>query len=82
MISKLFVITAAHCLFDKKISFNAYDIKVLIGHTSVVDTGSAKIVADVDKVYVPKEFLGTRNWYINGDIAILRVILYRLIKTL
>lgn len=73
LISKLFVLTAAHCLFNKNRIFDAYDLQVWVGHISIFNRQSVKITAEVDKVYIPKEYKTSDNWYMNGDIAVLRV---------
>lgn len=80
IISKKFALSAAHCFYDKNSTFQAYDVKVFIGQVSIRNRSTAKIISEVEKVYIPKEFNKDDYWYIKGDIAILRVIFVFIIK--
>lgn len=73
IINKLFALTAAHCLFNQNNTFDAYDVKVWIGHTSIRNRSSAKFIVEVEKVYVPKEYGLKDHWFPNADITVLKV---------
>lgn len=77
IIGEYFVVTAAHCVADDK-GLTRLPIRVVGGTNDLSKHALAhKVVADVEKIYIPKEFNPANEaTHIAHDIALLKVHLY------
>lgn len=78
LIGQSHVLTAGHCFTNSTGDFEADDVKVLIGHTSINEEWNAKIIIGVDKVFTPSTYSESNGGiFITDDIAVLKVLPFR-----
>lgn len=68
-----FVMTAAHCFFQKNGQFKSHNVKVIAGTNDVYSSPVTRVVVGAQTLYMPKDYSFSNAWFIGGDIAVLKV---------
>ena len=81
IINEQFVLTAAQCLIDEDNYFNTIKLTVVTGTNDLNEESDTRVEVSVKKAYVPTLYDG-RSPKFAGDIAVLKVNIYIIIKIL
>lgn len=73
LIHRQFVLTAAHCVLDESGQLKIDRLEVVAGTNDLYVTTTTKVYVPVDRIYIPKNYSYSSEWYLKANIAVLRV---------